>query len=308
MASKFGRNYVLEVATIPEGNSPVSELITVRPPFTVEFDITRNTLTSVNVCQLRIYNLSRVNRDRLNRNVTNWGKPFQAVKFQAGYGDDLATIFAGNVTQCWSVREGTNFITQIECFDGGYAYINGTTNDTFSKSKYPTQRDLIVGLASTLPFISVGSIGDFSTKLTRDLALSGNTVELLSQISGGTFFVDNEYANALGTDEYIDDGGVIVVDASTGLLGTPVLEQSIIRFDMIFEPKLNVGRLVKLDSTTAFNSGSANPDSSINSSFNGEYLISAVKHRGMISDAVCGSAITTGQFSKFGNPIPVVPE
>ena len=48
---KFGRNYLLTVQL-----QDLSPLV-IEPPFTLEFDITQNILTSANVCQFRIYNL-----------------------------------------------------------------------------------------------------------------------------------------------------------------------------------------------------------------------------------------------------------
>ena len=109
-------------------------------------------------------------------------------------------------------------------------------------------------------------------------------------------FIDNEKVNVLGNSEYIQTPtGAFPVNYATGLLGTPVLEQYIVRFDMIFEPRLNVGETVLLDSITDNN-------------YNGLYKIIGVKHRGMISESVCGDAITTGEFvfTKLG--VPVAPQ
>src|ERR1017187_1050595 len=96
---KFGRNYILTVET--QNN----DLLIIQPPFTVEFDITRNTLTSANVCSIRIYNLSQNNRNKIRFNIMDTGD-FRSVQLQAGYGTNLPIIFSGNITQAWSVREG----------------------------------------------------------------------------------------------------------------------------------------------------------------------------------------------------------
>jgi hypothetical protein len=278
---KFGRRYQLQVGT--ESGST----LTVELPFTIEFDITRNTLTSANVCQVRIYNLSQRNRNQLRRNVTDYGD-YRPITLKAGYGDNLATIFTGNVTQAWSVREGVNFITQIECFDGGFAFVNGKTNAQFPANT--SQRDVIRTLASSLPYVKLGAIGDYPGSLSRGNSYSGNTTDILRELTGGGFFIDNGKANALNTDEYIETvSPPLVINSKSGLLGTPVLEKSIVRFDMLFEPSLNVGYRIKLESLTEVN---FNADSN----FNGIYKVTSVKHRGMISEAVCGSVITTGEF------------
>lgn len=273
---KFGRTYRLEIQVSEEGDAIKVEL-----PFTVQFDITRNTLTSANVCQIRVYNLSEDNRSQIRFNISDYGT-LRGIKFRAGYGTDPPVIFSGNISQAWSVREGVNFITQIECYDGGFAFVNGKSNIPVTKDT--TRKALITTLAGQLPGISVGAIGNYPTVLTRGNSYSGNTADLLREETGGGFFVDLSKANALGSNEFIDGPeGTLVINSKIGLLGTPVLEQTIVHFDMIFEPRLNVGTRVDIQSFTEKN-------------FNGFYKVTAVKHRGMISAAICGTAITTGEF------------
>lgn len=288
MAQKFGRNYLLTIS----GSIPT---ITIGLPFTIEFDITRNTLTSANVCQIRVYNLSPNTRNYLLKNVTSgWGYPFIYVTLAAGYGDNFPVIFSGNVSQGWSVRQGNNMITQLECYDAGYAFVTGQTSLTVPKGT--PYRVVIANLISSLPNgalpnIKVGAIGDYPGVAPKQTTYSGNAVEILNQITGNGFFIDKGIGNALGDNEYLNAVPVFTVDSSTGLLGTPVLEQNIVRFEMVFEPSLNVGAGCNLQSVPAsqFNSGS-------DPNFNGFYKITAVKHRGMISSTVCGDAITTGEF------------
>ena len=101
-------------------------------------------------------------------------------------------------------------------------------------------------------------------------------------------------AFALGTNEYVPSlTGPLLINSQTGLLGTPVREQTLIHFDMLLEPSLNVGSSVELISSTADN-------------FNGLYKITAVKHRGMISGTLSGSAITTGEFFYNSALVPTV--
>ncbi len=271
---KLGRNYQLQVG-LANGST-----LTIGMPFTLEFDITRNTLTSANVCQVRVYNLSLQNRNQIRFNVSDYGT-FRPIILKAGYGNRLVTIFTGNISQAWSVREGVDVITQIECYDGGFAFINGE-----SASAYPAgtrTQDIIAAEADSLPFTALGSIGSFPGTIPRGNNYVGNTANILSDLTGGGFFIDNGKANALGTNEYIQNAGYLTIDANSGLLNTPVLEQTIVRFDMIFEPAMQVGSRIKLDVLTESN-------------FNGDYKVTAVKHRGMISEAVCGAAITTGEF------------
>ncbi len=272
---KFGRNFVLTIEKADGGE------LTITLPFTTQIDITRNTLTSANVCQIRIYNLSLLNRNQIRVNQSDYGVR-RAIVLRAGYGDNMPRIFKGNISQAWSVREGQNFITQIECFDGGFAYNNAYTNTSFPAST--PNKAVVQSLSLSLPGISKGVTGEVPGVLTRGATYSGPTMNLLGEITGGAAFIDDEKINVLGTNEYIGSNApTFVVSSASGLLGTPVLEQTIVRFDMIFEPQLQVGHKILLDSITGLN-------------FNGEYKVIGVKHRGMISGTVGGTMITTGEF------------
>lgn len=271
---KFGRSYILKVQT------QNGETLTIQPPFTVEFDITRNTLTSANVASIRIYNLSPKNRSQIRKDVTNYGD-LRQVQLAAGYGTNLPIIFVGNITQAWSVREGNNFITQIESFDGGYAFANGQTNTTYPAGTQ--QQTIVENMASSLPGVTVGAIGEFSGSITRGNAYTGNTTNLLNALTGGGMFIDNGKVNCLGNSECLE-GEIQIINSDTGLLGTPVREQTILNFDMLFEPRLIVGQKIQLDSLEGSLKGA---------NFNGFYKIISLKHRGMISAAICGDAITS---------------
>lgn len=278
---KLGRNYKLLVG-LPGaqavGGPANGQTLTIELPFTVEFDITRNTLTSANVCSIRIYNLSQNNRNQIRYNIMDSGA-YRPVVLFGGYGSNLSVIFSGNITQAWSVREGVNFITTIECFDGGYAFNTGFTNTTFPAGT--SIQSVITNLAASLPQVKLGIIGtNYTGVLPRDNSLNGSTVELLKYLTGGGVFIDNQIVNCLSDNECVPANGITVIDDSSGLLGTPVRELTIIRFDMIFEPRVIVGQQIFLNSSTGSN-------------FNGFYKVVSVKHRGTVSGAVCGDAITT---------------
>lgn len=276
MADKLGRNYILQV----EGAD--GRPITVQPPFTIEFDITRNILTSANVCSIRVYNLNKNNRSLLRFNIMD-SDDFRFVQLRAGYKNNLSTIFVGNITQAWSVREGVNFITSIECFDGGFAFNNSEFNQTFKKGT--SYKAIIEAIINTLDEFGIqpGAIGTYSKTLSKDTPFSGTATTLLTDLTQGGFFIDNGKANCLGNSEF-RTGGIPLINAKSGLLGTPVRERNIITFDMLFEAGIIAGQKVQLESLT---------ESSFNTPSTQSYKVISVKHRGMISESVCGDAVTT---------------
>lgn len=275
--TKYGRNYTLTVQK-RDGTTLI-----VKPPFTVEFDIHRNSYSSANTCSLRVYNLAPITRDQIRYDWTDFGD-LRKITFAAGYGNNLSLAFVGNLSQAWSTREGQNIITQIECFDAGFAYTNAVANQLFPAN---TQNETVLeALISSLPGgVTVGAIGpSFGGQITRGMAVTGSTISRLNELTTGTggtpgFFIDNLIGNCLSDSECLG-GNVPLISANTGLLGTPLLENRYIHVELLFEPSLRIAQQVELLSQ-------------VSNRFNGEHKILAIKHRGMISEAVCGEAVTS---------------
>ncbi len=280
---KFNRRYQLLVQT-QDGST-----LEVKPPFTLEFDITRNILTSANVCQIRIYNLNKRNRNSIRFDMSNYGE-LRGIVLKAGYGENLPVIFTGNISQAWSVREGTNFISQIECFDGGYALANGTFDEQFISGT--PQRSILDSMIAKLPGVSPGVIGDIQGEIARGNSYSGNTADLINNLVPNKFFIDNQKANILGDSECLQ-GDIVLINPDAGLLGTPIREQTIVNFDMLFEPRLIIGQLINLESKT-------------DDSFNGSYKVVSIKHRGVISESVAGDAVTSCGLFKGASALTIV--
>lgn len=293
--NKLGRNYRLVVSTI---NSKVNALtgavqpvkadeLTFTLPLTVEFDVKRNYLTSANDCSIKILNLSTQSQNLIRKDITDWDLK-RYVKLYGGYGGDaqfnsLSLIFSGQISECWSVRQGTEFITEIQCMDAGFA---------FQKSQYETpvnagvsKQQLINAMIYSLTDpkqnlgITKGKIGTFPGTTTRGNTFYGNTIQQINDFAGGAFFIDNGVANCLNTNEFFN-GQIGVINSDSGLLNTPIKQQTLIHFDMLFEPRLIVGQFLALHGTT-------------NTALNGAYKVMSVNHRGVISPVVSGEVITT---------------
>lgn len=291
MSYKFGRNYLLSVGTVDIKINPTGLPILIELPFTIEFEIVRNILSSANHIHLRIYNLAAQTRNLIRYNFYNTGER-RPIFLYAGYGQTaLPLVFSGNITQAFSVREGSNFVTTIEALDGGFAFANAFTNTSFLSGT--PQLSVIQNIAGQLSNYGVGTgyVGSFPGTIGRGNVYSGPTGQILYELTNGGFFIDNGKINCLGNNEYVP-GGLSLVNANSGLLGTPVLEQTILTFDMLFEPAVIAGQQIMLQSSTDL-------------SFNGMYKIISIKHHGTISAAVCGDAVTSLQM--FWGPAALVP-
>lgn len=268
-AKRFLRSYRLTMMT------SIYSTMVVTPPFTIEFDVQRDFMSSANVCMIRIMNLNEHNRNLLMKDPTEV-IGYRSVELAAGYGDQLIKIFSGNMTRCWSVREGDTWVTSLECFDGGAAIAQAITNQPVGP-RTPNQQIVERLIKDLAPYgVSRGVVGTVTGTTSRSTALNGPTTKLLTDFTKGTFFIDQGKANVLGDNECI--GQVVQIDADTGLQGTPILEQYKLSFTMVFEPKLNIGQVIQLTSQI--------------DRFNGYYRVASIKHTGTISEFVGGDCKT----------------
>lgn len=276
MEYKYKRNYRLRVQRTDD---PL-RFIDITLPFTIEIDVIRNNHASGSTTNIRIKNLSPSTRSQIRKNPAQYGgNPDKKIILEAGYGDDLSIIFVGNATRAWSVREGVDMVTTIQAFDVGLTPQLSQVSRQYPKGT--KKRTVVLDLVKTLQAqgVEVGSIGNIEGEELRGASYSGCAIDLLRELTGGAFFIDNGKANVLGENEHIQ-GDALNINASTGLLNTPVLEGPITTVEILFEPKVAVSRRVILTSSTDQN-------------FNGPYSIIAIKHKVTISESVSGPAVTT---------------
>lgn len=268
---KLDRNYILQ-AVGRDGKE-----IIIQPPFTLEFDSNRTYRSGANTFSIRIYNLSKDTRNRLRKDV--YLDYFRAVSLKAGYGKNLTEVIRGNIDHAWTVREGNNFILNIEGYDGGVASSNAAAYQTYVANT--PQKSIITDLVSSLKSygVTLGAIGNYEGDISRGNSYVGSTIYLLDQLTGGGFFIDNGVAHCLRDDEVLDDN-ILVINQDTGLLGTPLLEETIVNIETLFEPMVKIAQMVSLESVT-------------DDRFNGIYKVTSIHHKVTISPIVSGHATTS---------------
>jgi hypothetical protein len=289
---RLGRKYKL----LFEVDSPDEETnaIEISTPLTLEFDVTRNTSSSLNSATFRVYNLNETNRSLIFQNRTSIKDASgnrKRIQLQAGYNSlsnivnkegDLATIFTGDLLEAYSYRQGPDVITYINALDGGFGAYNSTISTTVEKGS--TFKDVITRLTSSLKGVETGVIGETPGEYKTPNPLNGNSFYLLTKDYRDEVFIDLEKVNKLNENEYIKSQGgkVPLISSETGLLGTPLRQGTDLVVETLFDPRINVGQLVEIQS-------------SFNPLFDGQYKVNGVKHSGTISDAVGGDCKTTLQ-------------
>jgi hypothetical protein len=296
---KLNREYSLKVQRV-DGTFQVFEL-----PYTIEFDVDRHVYSSPNEATIKIYNLSPDSRNQLRKDVLDTDKS-RRVTLQVGYGGNMSTIFDGTLDQCWSGRQGVNFITNLKCRDNGFIYSNTFVSVAYSdgESKQSVINKIIKQMESA--GIQRGIVGNIEGSYPIGRTIEGLASDLLRTVTGDIAFIDNNRVYVLNDDEALI-GDYTEITSDTGLLNTPILENAYVRCDILLEPRLVVGQKIKLNSQTASegytvsgatyfgefkNKAQSNYHYSV-TNFNGDYKVIGIRHSGTISATVAGSAVTS---------------
>lgn len=269
MQGKFGRTYRLDVFT------PSGKQITVEPPFSIKFGVTRNTLASANRASIESINLGPQTRNQIFKDRFSITEYWQ-VQLQAGYNNRLHEIFTGNIHEAYSVKDKTEWKTSLDCFDGMNAIQNGFTSITVEKNT--PKQNYLKQIINDMPNVVSGILGSPAEgESPRGKAFMGQSSSILSQETDGKWFIDKEKLNILA-DEEVLPGSVIKLDPDD-LLSTPRRREAFLDMQVLFEPQVQIGRVYEIESLEA--------------RYNGQYKIVGFNHNVEISGASSGSAITT---------------
>ena len=284
---KWTRNYVLTVQVDQKGK----EYVDIKFPLTISFHIKRSINSTANTASITVLNLSEATRRKVFLDNYKF-MYYKGIELRAGYGEEIETlplIFKGNIQSAFSKRNGVDYETSMEALDGGFAYVNANSNRQFPKGT--TDRQAIKQLIADLKeyHVNPGHIGNFNLSLSRGNSITGSTIENIGSFSENNFFIDLEKMNCLLDNEGFY-GNIKVIDADCGLLGSPLREEAFLTFEMIFEPRLQIGQLVELKSQTEF-------------IYNGTYKVIGIEHSGTISDAQSGQCKTKVTLNYINSPV-----
>jgi hypothetical protein len=282
MAKKFGLSYFLKV------ENSNGDMVEITMPFSVQFSVQRSITGGANSAHFTLFNLAETTRNVLYKD--QYSMEYRVAQMFAGYEDGAKTllpmIFNGTVRVSQSARNGIDFITEIECFDGAFAMTSGKTAIVAAAGQ--AMKDTLKDLMSNLPGVTGSTVGGgYETENKRGNIMFGNPVEYLKLLSQNRFFIDQNHAYVLADNETIK-GDIETIDASTGLIGAPKKSNTLVEVETIFEPRIQIAQTLELISTT-------------NKRLNGIYKVLECNHSGMISPTVSSSVTTQLKLYKDPN-------
>lgn len=283
---KFGRTYKMSV----QGQYFTWQIAY---PTTLVFDVQRSTFASANKGTFTLYNLEMAARRDIyfDRFVND-----QRLKLvlQAGYVGSpvLPTIFSGDVRVAWTQRQGVDWLTHIEAFDGGFAFYNAQAEGLALPTGYTMQSAAEALVGKMAPYgVKLGKVSEIAVPNSRGVAFPGSAWDSLKRLvpGDGQLFVDNGVANILNPQDYLPTATVPVISPATGLVGTPRKQGNLIDCTTIFDPQYIVGQLANLQSLETWMN-------------NPRLKVMGLHHHGKISAVEGGDLLTDlSLFSGYAN-------
>lgn len=210
--------------------------------FKITFTIKKTDAQSPNEAEIKVYNLSQ-------NTVNQIQKEFTRVTLQAGYQDNFAVIFDGNIKQIKSGRDnGTDSYLHIFAGDGDDAYNFAIVNKTLSAGA--SQSDQVKAAIGSMDSVSEGDIQiQNKTKLARGKVMYGMSRDYLRQSADtdrAAWSIQDGKLQIIPIDG-IAKGTAIVLNSKTGLVGTPEQTNDGIRARTLLNPQIKIGGAVTID-------------------------------------------------------------
>lgn len=280
---KWMRNYRAEftIGRLDENRKFIAEeTITVQYPTTCILDIDLGAYQSPCKGVFQFYNLSPTIQAKLWLDLYEIGEKYIILKFYAGYGNTMPFIFQGTLMECTSQKPsgGTEWITQMWGYEGGFLYEHSYFNNTVAKGT--KIEDIIDAVLKEVPDVKLGYISPDIPPLPRNKTFIGQTMDILGREYGGyEVFISKGELNILKGDEVLP-GDIQVITDSTGLLGSPRRANIFVELDTLFEPGLKIDQAIELLSDSM-------------PQFNQLYKVIRIHHKGVISAVECGKLTTS---------------
>ena len=214
------------------------------------FQVRRGDIQTPNTADIRVYNLSPDTAKKIENEFTR-------VVLQAGYQDNIGTIFDGTIKQVRQGRESqTDTYVDITAADGDEAYNYSVTAISLAAGQTSprSQAEIFIRdmarhnvkqgfLPSTLS----------SNPLPRGKAIYGQTRDALRRLSHNTdtsWSIQDGEVVMIPNSAYIPEDSVVVVTSETGMIGLPEQAANGIKIRILINPMVRIGRIIQIDNAS----------------------------------------------------------
>ncbi len=216
----------------------------------VSFRVVRTLRKEPNTADISIWNLSEKTRSALqNRGMT--------ILLEAGYQDDLKSLYLGDLSKVSHRHEGPDWISTIQSGDG----LNlDATRILKSFGKGTAVKDALKGILTelgaageqALAAVRRGDLEGAEEQLINGIALAGPSPEMIQKLAAGAgleFSIQDGQVQLLDKGKATTDEAVVLA-TTTGLIGSPQPgEKGIVRARSLLNGAIRPAGRVVIDSS-----------------------------------------------------------
>ena len=233
---QFGRSWQLVI-----GNDKESIVI---DGLTMSFDIDKTISKEPNPATFTLTNLSQSTRNLIT------DKKYNRILFNAGYQDDLRTLFVGYIDEVENRKEGTDIVTLMTCSDGSKDYREARVATTVVKGA--TDAEVVKQVAGTMKNTAKGR-QEYSKerKLPRGKVLVGNTRDVLTQVAknqDADWSIQDGELLILPKKNALANNEGFVISEDTGMIGSPQKVGDGLEVRCYLNNVMRIGQLCRVES------------------------------------------------------------
>lgn len=234
---QFGRAIQLVI-----GSS--TESIVIDGGLTISFDLTKTITSEPNEATISIVNLNQSTRNLIT------DKKYNRILLNAGYGDDMRTLFVGYIDELENRKDSTDITTTMTCSDGSKDYREARTAVTVKKGQ--SDKEIVKEVLKDMPNTETG-IQEYkkSTKLPRGKTLVGNSRDILKTVAknqDANWSIQDGKLLILPKTSALANNEGFLIQEGTGMLGSPQKTSDGLEVRCLLNNVMRVGQLCRVAS------------------------------------------------------------
>ena len=213
----------------------------------IRFKVKKTDAQTPNKAEFRVYNITPETASKIQGEFTQ-------VQFSAGYQQNSAIIFKGNIKQAFTGKEkGVNTYIDIVAGDGDKAYNFAVVNATIAPGATPADQvqTILRAMQKTDPGITAGNITGLGTiGLPRGKVLFGMARDHLRRIAETTqttWSIQNMQLQFVPQSGLLDQNQAVVINSNTGMIDAPEQTNKGIKVKCLLNPMLKIGGKIQLN-------------------------------------------------------------
>lgn len=219
-----------------------TESIVIDGGLTISFDLTKTLTSEPNEATISVINFNQSTRNLITE------KKYNRILLNAGYGDDLRTLFIGYIDEVNNQKEGVDTTTVMTCSDGSRDYRNSRTAVTVAKGA--TDKDIVDQALKDMPNTTAGTQElPKNQRLPRGKTIVGNTRDVLKIVAKNQnadwSIQDNKLVILPKTSALANNEG-FVIEEGTGMIGSPQKTSDGLEVRCYLNNVLRAGQLVRI--------------------------------------------------------------